>query len=97
MANMERPPKGEWTQLVGESYDRTIHGFEVVSTTDEDERFIALFNDKRNEGHFNIFAHNCADFFARGAQHLPARCDPSQHRGDLGMTSPKQVARSLVQ
>src|ERR1700729_4161217 len=30
-------PKGEWTQLVGASYDRTIHGFEVVSTPEEDE------------------------------------------------------------
>jgi hypothetical protein len=92
-----RTPKGEWTQLVGESYDRTIHGFEVVSTTEEDERFIALFNDRNNTGHFNIFVHNCADF-SRAV--LNIYLPDAIHRSivaDLGMTTPKQVARSLVQ
>jgi len=90
-------PKGEWTQLVGSSYDRTIHGFEVTSTAKQDERFIALFNDRRNTGHFNLMFHNCADF-SRSVMdiYLPH----AVHRSivaDLGMTSPKQVARSLVQ
>jgi len=90
-------PKGEWTQLVGSSYDRTIHGFEVTSTAEQDERFIALFNDRRNTGHFNLMFHNCADF-SRSVMdiYLPH----AVHRSivaDLGMTSPKQVARSLVQ
>jgi hypothetical protein len=90
-------PKGEWTELVGESYDRTIHGFEVDSTAEQDERFIALFNDRRNTGHFNIFVHNCADF-SRAV--LNIYLPDAIHRSvvaDLGMTSPKQVARSLVQ
>jgi hypothetical protein len=92
-----KTPKGEWPQLVGESYDRTIHGFEVDSTVEQDERFIALFNDRRNEGHFNIFVHNCADF-SRSV--LNIYLPDAIHRSivaDLGMTSPKQVARSLVQ
>jgi hypothetical protein len=92
-----KTPKGEWTQLVGESYDRTIHGFEVNSTTEEDARFIALFNDRSNTGHFNIFVHNCADF-SRAV--LNIYLPDAIHRSivaDLGMTSPKQVAHSLVQ
>ena len=92
-----KTPGGEWTQLVGESYDRTIHGFEVVSTAEQDERFIALFNDRLNEGHFNILFHNCADF-SRSV--LNIYLPDAIHRSivaDLGMTSPKQVARSLVQ
>ena len=92
-----KAPKGEWTELVGESYDRTIHGFEVVSTAEQDERFIAIFNDRRNEGHFNILFHNCADF-SRSV--LNIYLPDAIHRSivaDLGMTSPKQVARSLVQ
>jgi hypothetical protein len=90
-------PKGEWTQLVGSSYDRTIHGFEVTSTAEQDERFIALFNDRRNTGHFNILFHNCADF-SRAV--LDIYLPHAIHRSivaDIGMTSPKQVARSLVQ
>ena len=43
-------PVGEWTQLVGSAYDRTIHGFQVVSTEEEDERFIAIFNDRTEQG-----------------------------------------------
>ena len=55
-------PGGEWTQLVGASYDRKIYGFQIQTTTEEDERFVALFNDRRNDSHFNLLFHNCADF-----------------------------------
>ena len=90
-------PKGEWTQLVGSSYDRTIHGFEVVSTAEQDERFIALFNDRHNTGHFNVMFHNCADFSRVVMDiYLPHAIHRS-FVADLGMTTPKQVARSLVQ
>jgi hypothetical protein len=89
-------PDGDWNQLVGSAYDRTIHGFEVTSTPEQDERFIALFNDRRNVGHFNLFFHNCADF-SRNV--LDIYLPHAIHRNfiaDLGLTTPKQVARSLV-
>ena len=89
-------PGGEWTQLVGSSYDRTIHGFQVVSTPQEDERFIALFNDRRNVGHFNILFHNCADF---SRVVLDTYLPHAIHRNfiaDVGLMTPKQVAGSLV-
>jgi len=89
-------PGGEWTQLVGSSYDRNIHGFEVESTPQQDERFIAYFNDRRNIGHFNLFFHNCADFSRNVlGMYIPG----AVHRNfiaDLGLTTPKQVARSLL-
>ena len=91
-----RTPKGEWTQLVGSSFDRTIHGFEVDSTPEQDERFIAIFNDKRNVGHFNLFFHNCADF---SRTVLDIYLPHAIHRNfiaDIGLETPKQVARSLV-
>src|ERR1035437_4649091 len=89
-------PRGEWIQLVGSSYDRTIHGFQVTSTSDEDQRFIAIFNDRHNVGHFNLLFHNCADF---SRQVIGVYLPHVIHRSfiaDLGMTTPKQVARSLV-
>jgi len=91
-----RAPRGEWVQLVGSSYDRTIHGFEVVSTAEQDERFIAIFNDRKDVGHFNLFFHNCADF---SRVVLDLYLPNAVHRSwiaDLGLTTPKQVARSLV-
>jgi hypothetical protein len=89
-------PKGDWTQLVGSSYDRTIHGFEVTSSAQQDERFIAIFNDRRNKGHFNVLLHNCADF---SREVLDIYVPHAVHRSvvaDLGITTPKQVAKSLV-
>jgi len=90
------PPKGEWTQLVGASYDRQIHGFVVETTAEQDARFIARFNDRRNVGHFNALFHNCADF---SRVVLDIYLPHSIHRNfiaDLGITTPKQVARALV-
>jgi hypothetical protein len=89
-------PKGEWTELVGESYDRTIHGFQVDSTAAQDQRFIDTFNDRRNVGHFNILFHNCADF---SRVVLDIYFPHAIHRNflaDVGLMTPKQVARSLV-
>src|SRR5271170_4108954 len=89
-------PKGEWTELVGESYDRTIHGFQVDSTPAQDQRFIDTFNDRRNVGHFNLLFHNCADF---SRVVLDIYLPHAIHRNfiaDVGLMTPKQVARSLV-
>jgi hypothetical protein len=89
-------PKGEWTQLVGASFDRTIHGFQVDSTVEQDQMFIATFNDRRNVGHFNLLFHNCADF---SGVVLDIYLPHAIHRNflaDAGVMTPKQVARDLV-
>lgn len=89
-------PKGEWTELVGSSFDRTIHGFQVDSTAEQDQRFIAIFNDRKNVGHFNLLFHNCADF---SRVVLDIYMPHAIHRNfiaDVGLMTPKQVARSLV-
>ena len=91
-----RTPKGEWTELVGSSYDRTIHGFQIDSTPEQDQRFITTFNDRRNVGHFNLLFHNCADF---SRVVLDIYLPHAIHRNfiaDVGLMTPKQVARSLV-
>jgi hypothetical protein len=91
-----KAPNGEWIQLVGSSYDRTIHGFQVTSTAEQDERFIAIFNDRRDVGHFNLFFHNCADF---SRVVLDIYLPHAIHRNfiaDVGLTTPKQDAKSLV-
>jgi hypothetical protein len=89
-------PEGEWTQLVGASYDRRIYGFQIQTTAAEDERFMDKFNDSPNVGHFNLLFHNCADF---SRTLLNVYYPHSTHRNffvDLGITTPKQVARSLT-
>jgi hypothetical protein len=91
-----KSPKGEWTELVGASFDRTIHGFQIDSTAAQDQRFIAIYNDRRNVGHFNLLFHNCADF---SRVVLDIYLPHAIHRNflaDVGLMTPKQVARSLV-
>jgi hypothetical protein len=89
-------PKGEWIQLVGSSFDRKIFGFQVATTAEQDERFVALFNDRKDVGHFNLFFHNCADF---SRVVLNTYIPDVVHRNfiaDAGLTTPKQVAKSLA-
>ena len=89
-------PKGEWSELVGSSYDRTIHGFQIDSTAEQDERFMALFNDRRNVGHFNLLFHNCADFTRVVLDTYMPRAVHRNFIADVGLMTPKQVARSLI-
>jgi hypothetical protein len=89
-------PEGEWTQLVGASYDRRIYGFQIQTTSEEDQQFMNRYNDSRNVGHFNLLFHNCADF---SRTLLNVYYPHSIHRNffvDVGITTPKQVARSLT-
>ena len=90
-------PKGDWIQLVGASYDRTIFSFELKTTPEQDARFIQDFNARRNTTDFHLLFHNCADF-ARGA--IDFYYPKAVHRSmvaDLGIMTPKQAARSLLQ
>jgi hypothetical protein len=92
----DEAPGGEWMQLIGASYDRRIYGFQIQTTADEDERFMDKFNDSSNVGHFNLLFHNCADF---SKALLNVYYPHSVHRNffvDVGITTPKQVARSLT-
>jgi hypothetical protein len=90
------PPKGEWTQLVGSSFDRTIHGFQADSTPEQDRDFIAIFNDRKNHGHFNLLFHNCADFSRVVLDIFMPHAIHRNFVADVGLMTPKQVARSLV-
>jgi hypothetical protein len=92
----DQPPAGEWTQLIGASYDRRIYGFEIQTTPEEDQQFMNRYNDNSNVGHFNLLFHNCADF---SRTLLDVYYPHSIHRNffvDVGITTPKQVARSLT-
>ncbi len=90
------PPKGEWDQLVGSSFDRKIHGFEADTTAEEDQRLMDYFNDRRNVGHFNLFFHNCADFSKVVLQIYFPHAIHRNWLADFGLTTPKQLAKSMV-
>jgi len=91
-----RTPDGEWIQLVGAAYDRKIYSFEIETTEEQDERFIEKFNSSRNKSHFNLLFHNCADFSRSVINFYYPRAVHRSFFADDGITTPKQVAKSLV-
>lgn len=94
-------PGGEWTLLVGEAYDRKIYGFQIETTEEQDDELIQMLNQRpnkrlRHNAATFMLSRNCADF-ARGI--LNFYYPHAVHRNfvaDLGITTPKQVAKSLV-
>ena len=89
-------PGGNWYQLVGSSYDRTIYGFEIETTTEQDDALIRKYNSSPNRSHFHLATNNCADF-AKGV--LNFYYPKSLHRSlvaDVGITTPKQIAKMLT-
>jgi len=90
------PPGGNWTQLVGAAYDRTIYGFEIETSPDQDARFIHEYNSRPNRSRFDLLTRNCADF-ARGV--INFYYPKTLHRNliaDTGITTPKQISKLLV-
>jgi hypothetical protein len=90
-------PGGEWIQLVGASYDRRIYVYQIDTPPGKDDELIAKLNGHANKSHFNLLFHNCADL---SRTILNFYYPHSVHRNftvDLGLTTPKQLARSLTQ
>jgi hypothetical protein len=89
-------PKGSWKELIGAAYNRRIYGFQIETSEAQDDHLILVLNSHKNESRFNLFFNNCADF----SRHLLNRYYSTGIRrnyiGDLGMTTPLQLAKSLV-
>jgi hypothetical protein len=88
-------PRGNWYELVGSAYDRKIYGFQVTTTREQDARLIAAFNDRKNVQTYSGFDSNCADFARNTMNLLYPHMVRRNYVADLGMSSPKSVARSL--
>jgi len=89
-------PGGNWYQLVGSSYDRTIYGFDIETTPQQDDALIRKLNASPNRSHFHLVSNNCADF---AKEVLNFYYPKSLHRSlvaDVGITTPKQMAKMLT-
>lgn len=89
-------PDGDWYELIGAAYLRTIYAFEIETDPEKDAKLIRMLNDRANRQRWNLVTANCADF----ARQIISFYHPhSVHRsiiGDLGVTTPKQLARTLT-
>ncbi len=90
------PPDGDWIQLIGAAYDRTIYAFGIQTTAKRDDQFIQRFNSRPNQSRFNLLFHNCADFVRQAVDFYYPHAVHRSFIGDLGIMTPKQAAKSLL-
>ena len=88
-------PGGEWIQLIGASYDRTIYGFTIETTREQDAHVMAVFNDRRNVSHFNLLFNNCADLSRALLDLYYPHAVRRSFFADFGFTTPKHLAEML--
>ena len=88
-------PAGDWIQLIGAAYDRTIYAFGIQTTQDQDGTFIQAFTSGPNENHIRLLIRNCADF-ARQAINFYFPNTVHRSLSDVGIMTPKQAAKCLV-
>lgn len=89
-------PEGDWYELAGSAYDRTLYGFQVKTTPEQDATLIALFNDRRNKQRYNGAFRNCADFARVTINRFYPYAVKRNFLADLGITTPKQVGHALA-
>jgi hypothetical protein len=95
-ANDASAPMGDWTQLVGSAYDRSIYAFGIETTPEQDAEFIQAYNSDLNHHRFNIIFHNCADFARQAIDFYYPHAVHRGFTGDVGIMTPKQAAKTLV-
>ena len=89
-------PEGEWVDMLGAGYIRKIYGLRVKTTEEQDNRFIALYNDRTNASHFNLVYENCANFSRDVVDLYFPHAVRRNVLGDAGVMTPRQVARSVL-
>lgn len=89
-------PGGNWYELVGSSYDRTIYGFEIETTPEQDRALIRKLNSSSNTSHFHTVSRNCADFAKDIINFYYPKALHRSIFADVGMTTPKQMAKMMT-
>jgi hypothetical protein len=88
-------PGGGWTELIGASYIRTIYAYEIETSSEQDAALIRKLNDGPNRQHWRLVTSNCADFVREVINFYYPHAVHRSIIGDLGVTTPKQLARTL--
>lgn len=87
----------EWWETAGVAYNRRVWGYQIATTEEQDERFIAMMNDRPNHHRYHLRKTNCANFAADVVNfYYPGTVPRGDHIADFGLMTPKQVARCVA-
>src|SRR5579862_665530 len=89
-------PGGNWYEMVGTSYDRTVYAFEIETSASQDQAFIERYNSSVNRSHFRTVSRNCADFAKNVINFYYPRALHRSMVADVGIATPKQMAKTLI-
>jgi hypothetical protein len=90
-------PAGDWYELVGSAYDRTLYGFQIETSAAQDDKFIALYNSRPNRESYRLVSRNCADFVSDAVNFYYPKALKRALIADLDVSTPKHAAKSMVQ
>jgi hypothetical protein len=90
-------PTGDWYELIGSAYDRTLYGFQIESTPEQDDEFIKAYNARPNREAYEVVSRNCADFVKDVVNFYYPKAVKKSVIADLDVSTPKHSAKSLVQ
>jgi hypothetical protein len=90
-------PGGDWYELVGSAYDRTLYGFQIETSAGQDDRFIAAYNARPNRMSYKLVSANCADFVREAINFYYPKAVKRGLIADFDVSTPKHAAKSLVQ
>jgi hypothetical protein len=85
-----------WYELAGSAYDRTLYGYKIETRPDQDDELIQKFNASPNRAAYNLIKSNCADFVKDVINFYYPKATHRSIINDLGITTPRQVAKSLA-
>ncbi|MCU1340747.1 MAG: hypothetical protein JWN92_170 [Candidatus Acidoferrum typicum] len=89
-------PEGDWVQLIGSAYDRTSYGFQLETTSEQDDELIRWLNTRPNAKSYKVVSRNCADFVREVVNFYYPKAVSRGIFSDLDVATPKQTAKSFV-
>jgi hypothetical protein len=89
-------PAGDWYELIGSAYDRTLYGLQIETTAEQDDEFIASYNAAPNRAAYKLVTRNCADFVREAVNFYYPKATTRGVVADLDVSPPKHVAKSLA-
>ena len=92
-----RKVNSDWWELAGAAYSRRLWGYQIDTSRAQDEALVAMLNARANHHVYSITSRNCADFAAEIVNFYYPNSVHRNHVADMGIMSPKQVARCVYQ
>lgn len=89
-------PAGNWYELIGSAYDRTLYAFELETTTAADDAFINTYNARPNRDSYNLVTRNCADFVREAVNFYYPHVLGRSVFSDWAISTPMNAAKSFV-